>query len=274
MDSLTASIIRCNLQLKLDNPTEGYGNCFPNAIIQQWKRKEVLAWLQENNKDAIFYSQECIRREVTNFALKSQHRSMTNLKRKYEVEIQQVEQKSWNEYWVEMAQDGTWVDHMFIQVTAWYIELDIMILTTSSLPESPFIFISGNIDNIQDILRGPPILLGNYTNVHYQSIIPNQITLKPKIDQTSKVSDEKEEEMKNNDFVSIQKGEKIRFKTFEEKFQCPFCKQIFSRIVTHVKSNNCKILEKNIELKEFKAQINSFKEGYKLELWRKWKKRS
>ena len=53
------------------------------------------------------------------------------------------------------------LDHMFIQVTAWYTKLDIMILTTSSLPESPFIFICGNIDNTQGTMRGLPMLLGN-----------------------------------------------------------------------------------------------------------------
>ena len=273
MDSLTTSIIRCNLQLKLDNATEGYGNCFPNAIIQQCRRKEILSWLQKNNKDAIFYSQECVRRKVTNFALKSQHRMVTDLKRKYEMEIQQVEKISWNEYWIQMAKDGTWVDHMFIQVTAWYTGLDILILTTSSLPESPFIFICGNIDNIQDNFRGPPMLLGNYTNVHYQSIIPNQMASKPGIDQTSEISDKKEEEGKSNDFTYIQMEMKICFRTIEGKFECPFCKNLFTRIVTHIKCNNCKIHEKNIEMNEFKAQIDSFKKGYRLESGRNRVKR-
>ena len=275
MDSLTASIIRCNLQLKLDNPTEGYGNCFPNAIIQQCRRKEVLAWLEKNNKDAIFYSQECVRRKVTNFALKSQHRTLTDLKRKYELEIQQVENKSWNDYWVEMAQDGTWVDHIFIQVTAWYTELDIMILTTSSLPDSPFIFICGNIDDIQGQggTKGPPMLLGNYTNIHYQSLIPHQMTPKSGLNHTSKENNETQEEIKRKEFVYIQNGEKICFKTFEEKFECPFCKVIFARIVTHIKSKSCQILKKNIEITEFKSQIDAFKEGYKLELNRNQKKK-
>ena len=241
MDSLTTSIIRCNLQLKLDNATEGYGNCFPNAIIQQCRRPEVLSWLQKNKKDAIFYGQECLRQKVTNFALKSEHIMMTNLKRKYEMEIQEVDNISWNDYWNEMAKDGTWVDHLFIQVTAWYMELDIMILTTSSLPESPFICISGNIHNIQEIMRGPPILLGNYTNIHYQSLIPHQMAPKPGLNQTSTSTEhnEKQEEIKTNEFVYIQNGEKISFKTFEEKFECPFCKAMFARIVTHIKSKNC-----------------------------------
>jgi hypothetical protein len=72
-----------------------------------------------------------------------------------------------------MANDGTWVDHMFVQVLAWYMELDI--LTTSSQPENPFIVINGNLNNVPQIASGPSLLLGNYTNVHYQSLLPNLV---------------------------------------------------------------------------------------------------
>ena len=70
-----------------------------------------------------------------------------------------------------MSKDGTWVDHLFVQVTAWYMELDIMILTTSSLPKSPFVFISGDVHNNKASTNGPPILLGNYTNINYHSLV-------------------------------------------------------------------------------------------------------
>jgi hypothetical protein len=48
MDALGLAINRCNLQLKMDNPTEGFGNCFPNAIVQQCRRPEIRTWLQKN----------------------------------------------------------------------------------------------------------------------------------------------------------------------------------------------------------------------------------
>ena len=97
--------------------------------------------------------------------------AVTDLTRTYEQEIGRVDNKSWSDYWYNMAQDGTWVDHIFIQMVAWYMELDLLILTTSSQPENPFIFISGNIDNILAPDSIPPLLLGNYTNVHYQSLL-------------------------------------------------------------------------------------------------------
>ena len=60
-------------------------------------------------------------------------------------------------------------------MTAWYKTLDILISTTSSKPDNAFIVISGhtNITHASD--SDPPLLLGNYTNVHYQSLLPGQI---------------------------------------------------------------------------------------------------
>ena len=145
MDGLFTAIQRCGLHLKLDNPTEGYGNCFPNAIVQQCRRPEIRSWLQTNKPYALFNGQQILRNKITNFAQKSRHKVITDLKVTYEEEIHQVENKSWTDYWDQMAKDGTWVDHMFVQVLAWYMELDILILTPSSNPENPFIFINGTV---------------------------------------------------------------------------------------------------------------------------------
>ena len=73
------------------------------------------------------------------------------------------------------------------------------------------------------------MLLGNYTNIHYQSLIPHQMAPKSGLNHTSTESNETQEEIKRKEFVYIQNGEKICFKTFEEKFECPFCKVKFAR---------------------------------------------
>ena len=210
MDSLATVIKRCNVHLKLDNPTEGFGNCFPNAIIQQCRRPEVKSWLQKNRSGAIFYSQQNLRMKVTHFAMKSREKAIINLKTKYEQEIGPVDKKTWQEYWNWMAQDGTWVDHIFIQMIAWYMDLDIHIITTSSKPESPFIIISGNTTGIS----GPPLLLGNYTNVHYQSLLQNQGVLTA----TKKQEPRNETEFSEgntDDFIFIQGEVTITFKSQE-----------------------------------------------------------
>ena len=221
MDGLALAIRRCDLQLKLDNKTEGFGNCFPNAIVQQCRRPEVRTWLQDKKPHALFYCQEHVRREVTNFAQRSQHIRITNLKTKYENEIMPVEGKSWTDYWSQMAKDGTWVDHLFVQVTAWYMELDIMILTSSSLPKSPFVFISGHIEINKASTNGPPILLGNYTNIHYQSLVEDHETLQQNVKPKIINNKQNEDEVRGDDFIYKHGSDKIIFKSLNNNKSIP-----------------------------------------------------
>ena len=273
MDSLTAAIQRCQLSLKLDNETEGQGNCFPNSIVQQCRRPEVREWLKQNNPPALFSGQQWIRQKVTNFALNSNLDLITRLKAKYEREIQPVERKSWMEYWTHMAQDGTWVDHMFVQMTAWFMRLNILILTTSSLPDSPFIHISGNLTQSEEPQSGPPILIGNYTNVHYQSLL-NDNRHKEK-DNDKKSSNKEQGIQQNDDFTYIQDRKIKCFQTFNNgKIMCPDCNNIFISIIKHLQNPSCQISQFKIDSKEFKSQYESFKEGYRLEMARKRKIKS
>ena len=48
MDTLTAAIQRCQLSLKLDNETEGQGNCFPNSIVQQKTRSKGMVETEQS----------------------------------------------------------------------------------------------------------------------------------------------------------------------------------------------------------------------------------
>ena len=152
MNGLSSTIQKCKLQLKLDNPTEGYGNCFPNAIVQQCRRPEIQDWLLENKPWVIVKSQQALRRQVKNFALKSAHKTIHDYKTNYEAILKETDE-TWNDYWDNMGHDGTWVDSVFVQLTAWYIGLDIKILTTSSKPENPYIIVTGDINCI---IRRPP----------------------------------------------------------------------------------------------------------------------
>ena len=142
-----------------------------------------------------FTSSQTLRSKVKNFALKSQEQTVLNTKKTYEENIGPVEKQSWEQYWDQMGNNGTWVDHIFIQMTAWLMTLDIMILTTSSQPESPFIHISGNFRTIPANIPGPPLLLGNYTNVHYQSLLENHKEM-PKLRNKKK---EPKHEKENNE---------------------------------------------------------------------------
>ena len=203
--------------------------------------------------------------------MKSRQRAVTDLKKTYEQEIGPVDNKSWSEYWNEMEQDGTWVDHIFVQMIAWYMELDLLILTTSSQPENPFIFISGNINNIPAPNSIPPLLLGNYTNVHYQSLLQEYGPMTSRNDQASR-SQTVGQMQETEDFIFIQNDQTVTFKNIEGgKYQCPFCKQLFTSISKHINSQQCTIHQLHIDMNEFKSQLDSFREGFRLEMSRKKK---
>ena len=147
MNGLTSTILRCHLQLKLDNNTGGFGNCFPNSLVQQCQRPEIRRWLQENRKDSIVYNQLTLRNKVATLALKSKHKTVTQYKINYENILVIEDKKSWKQYWDEMVQEGSWVDSVFVQMTAWFLGLDILILTTSATQTIPFIRITGHVTN-------------------------------------------------------------------------------------------------------------------------------
>ena len=140
--------------------------------MQQCRRVEVRKWLQKNQNESILNSQQTLRNRVTHFALKSKHKTLENYKENYEKVLHREDKKSWTDYWNGMVKCGSWVDSVFVQATAWFMGLDIFILTTSATPAKPFIHISGNMNSSSDPSPGPPLVLGNYTNVHYQSLLP------------------------------------------------------------------------------------------------------
>ena len=71
-----------------------------------------------------------------------------------------------------MIKDRTWVDYWFVQATAWYLQLDIWIIATSSTESSPYIAISGNLEDGNIPTNGPVITLGTKSNCHYQYLLP------------------------------------------------------------------------------------------------------
>ena len=277
MDSLTSSIIRCNLKLALDNPTGGFGDCFPNSIVQQCRRPEVKTWLMKHRPIANFTSAQTVRLKVTTFALDSREQAIVNLRTKYEIEIAPVDKKSWKEYWDQMGRRGTWVDHIFIQMTAWFMNLDILILTTSSQSENPFIHISGNIKNTLENISGPPLILGNYTNVHYQSLIPHKQEFQSTANSNKQEATDKIllKEAEQDEFIFLQDGMTIIFKSSQlMRFTCPFCNQELISLGKHINNKSCQIHKLPIDKKQFDAQLESFKEGFRLEMNRKRKQKS
>ena len=73
---------------------------------------------------------------------------------------------------MDVCKDEKRVNVMFVQATAWYLELDVWIIATSSTDSNPYIAISGNIEDETIPCNSPIITLGTKSNCHYQSLLP------------------------------------------------------------------------------------------------------
>ena len=165
------AISRCQLHMMLDEITQGDGNCFPRAVVQQCKRQEIQKNIENNIKMKVNHFMS-IRNSVCDFMLNASHPCIERFRQSYMVNEYQVSRISWNDYWFAMRQNKVWVDYKFIQGTAWYLNHDIMIVTTQSTPENPYLYVSGNKEDMNIPCPGVPLLIGSQLDLHYQSLLP------------------------------------------------------------------------------------------------------
>ena len=157
----------------LDEITPADGNCFPRAVVQQCRRREI----NENILESITIKVnnfELFRHSVCDFMLNVSHPCIERFKQSYDLTEYPVSRISWSDYWFAMRQNNVWVDYKFIQGTAWYLSQDIMIVTRKSTPENPYIYISGNKEKINIPCARAPLLIGSELDWHFQSLLPEQ----------------------------------------------------------------------------------------------------
>ena len=167
------------LPLKLDDITEGRGNCFPLAILAQCRRPEIFKQLDESMHYIICQNDPtALRQQVHRFMVSCTDPKIQEFKRRYEAIISVIDNRCWNEYWQVMIRNYEWADYIFIQFTAWFLSYDIYIVTSTSTERHPYITISGNIND--ESLPSPeiPLLIGSKSQVHFQSLLPSRVQKK------------------------------------------------------------------------------------------------
>ena len=168
------TVLRLELPLKLDQPTEGLGNCFPIAIVQQLQRPEIFTELRTSVQRLARHQKghALLRQSVKSFMMNSRHPRVAAFRAQYEETDGNVDGISWNQYWASMVIDKTWVSYWFVQAAVWYLQLDLWIVATSNTDRDPYIIINGNLADESKPSGGPIITIGTKSNVHYQSLLP------------------------------------------------------------------------------------------------------
>ena len=182
-------VSQLELPLKLDKLTKGDGNCFPLAIIQQCKRPEIMSYIRPAIKRFVNKGDghSFLRKEVRNFIMKSKTERVKLFRFQYEQTDGPANSETWEQYWGRMVTDKIWVDYWFVQATAWYLQLDMWIITTSSTNNSPYIEINGNLEEGGLSFNRPILILGTKSNSHYQSLLPIELIF-PSIVQEAETS--------------------------------------------------------------------------------------
>jgi hypothetical protein len=119
------TISKCQLHMIMDEITQGDGNCFPRAVMQQCKRQEIKNSINKNIKMKVNHFMS-IRNAVCDFMLNVNHPCIETFRHSYMANEYPVSRISWNDYWFAMRQNNVWVDYKFIQGTAWYLSQDII----------------------------------------------------------------------------------------------------------------------------------------------------
>ena len=157
-DRIMDAVRRVGLPLKLDRRTIGDGNCWHRAIIQQAQRVSVgIAGLTSHGD---------LRARVCQLALRAELHVVKEMRKHW------VQKEPWSAYWERMKGNKVWADHPFIQVTAWLLERDIFVVMDSATPKNLFMTFSGSREGREKPCPKAPLLVGNDSNQHFQSLLP------------------------------------------------------------------------------------------------------
>ena len=171
------TLARLGLPFKLDNITEGDGNCFSRAVVQQCQREVVQEELKREKRYPEDYKD--LKKKVVQFVKGTKIPLVLEMKREYENRQEELrrsgkESESWDKYWERMLKDKEWADAMFATATAWYLSRDIFVIPSTAVDVQPWIPFLGNWQGTQVPCPGVPLLLGYNNNLHYQSLLPTE----------------------------------------------------------------------------------------------------
>ena len=100
-------IVVRNLDLPLisDKITEGKGNCFLIAILDQCKRPEIITRLPASTKEIVKnkYGHMQLRHAVKTFIKYADHPNAAQFRRNYQEHAAIANNESWDQYWERMG---------------------------------------------------------------------------------------------------------------------------------------------------------------------------
>ena len=267
-EDIMKTVRRLQLPYKLDVPTEGKGNCFPLAVIAQCKRPEIYRNLTKLTKKIINLDDPTVlRKAVRTLMINPRQKHIEEYKRNYEEILSVSDKRSWAMYWDIMIRNYEWVDQIFVQATAWFLQHDIWIILTSATEKSPHIIIRSN-PNEGNEFKGEPLIIGCKSNVHYQSLLPLRegVTDSVKCAPYTRMTEVKADTVKrcendsNMTIFQYEHGNNVTYFEIlpDKKIRCPYCNLVFKNIHAHFQRSSCKMSTLN----DLTEKLNAFKRNH------------
>ena len=156
-EALLKVIADLELPLFMDDLTPGKGNCFFAAFCQQMRRPEVGL---EN-----LYTVTSLRCLICDYALTEIEERVVTFRNEYE----KIAAKPWNIFFNEMRKNGVYAEGPVPFVAAYMLNRNIIHISLTCKSNNPWYLIKGERVGETNVA---PIILGNISNVHFQSFLP------------------------------------------------------------------------------------------------------
>ena len=180
-EELQQQIQKYSLPLYVDHLTAANNSCCFIGICQGLNRKDVAPhFAEEVRSRARHFDTVWLRNTVCDFITTSNNKKVETMKHFYErhMKFQKVK-VTWKEMWIQMRQKNTWGNQHFIQAAAWFLNININIVTTDLKPtnkdQKMWNTYSGEWSGVEPI--APPLYLGLRNHSHFQALVPISSTI-------------------------------------------------------------------------------------------------
>ena len=174
-EELQQQIQKYRLPLYVDHLTAANNSCCFIGICQGLNRKDVAPHFSEEVRSrARHFDTVWLRNTVCDFITTSNNKKVETMKHFYErhMKFQKVK-VTWKEMWIQMRQNNNWGNQHFLQAAAWFLNIDINIVTTDLKPtqKDQKMYNTYSGDFIREPIA-PPLYLGLKSNSHFQALVP------------------------------------------------------------------------------------------------------
>ena len=201
----------------MDRLTKAGPKSFMVAILQQLRSQDIYSKLTDENKYlADRMGPLYLRRKVVEFITTSSHPRVEDMKAEF---AKRKSKRSWENFWDGAKQSNVTSTIWFIQATALFLNMDIILVQISDKEASTYFLehISGSLGDSEKNPEAGPIVLCEKTNFHHQSILVQ----------------DGHEKLKKEDFEIYEENLNISPKE-EIETLCPNCGKPYKRLLQHI----------------------------------------